>query len=178
MPERALLDAWRTSAPPDRLEVLYGALWARVCTWRQLAREVERAPRVAGRRDLERILGWFEGGATTPLEVRAQHETFADARFREFERQVGLRLGTRRVTVDMFHRRAMLVVELDGDKYHSTRKARDSDRERQTELAVAGFMTVRFGWDDIVHRPVWCQDRVLRVVASRLARPVKRAGGT
>ncbi len=169
-PERALLDAWRHAAPRDRRDLLYAALWARVCTWRQLRREAARAPRVAGRRDLERVLGWFAGGATSPLEVRAQHETFADARFRDFEWQVDLRLGSRRATADMLHRRAMLVVELDGERYHSSRKDQIDDRNRDVDLAAAGYLTVRLGWDDVVRRPQWCRERLLSIMAARLER--------
>ena len=170
-PARALLDAWRFSPPLERRSLLWEALWARACTYRQVARELERAPRVAGRRDLERVLGWFAEGATSPLEVRAKHETFADARFREFEWQVPLMLPSRRATPDMLHRRAMVAVELDGDRYHSTRAARDADRDRQTDLTAAGYAVLRFGWRDVVDRPQWCRDRVLTTVAGRLAAP-------
>jgi len=165
---RALLDAWRYAPPPDRRTVLWEALWAKVCTWRQLRNELDRTPRVAGRRDLERVLGWFAAGATTPLEVRARNETFADARFREFEWQVSLVLPARRATPDMLHRRAKVAVELDGDRYHSTRAARDADRARRTDLAAAGYAVVGFGWNDITERPAWCRERLLAVVASRL----------
>lgn len=170
-PERALLDASRFAASSDRRDVLYEALWARVCTWRQLRREVARAARVAGRRDLERVLGWFAAGATSPLEVRAQHETFADARFRDFEWQVHLPLGMRRPTADMFHRRAKLVVELDGDRYHSSPKDREDDRHRDVDLAAAGYVTVRFGWNDVVRRPEWSRERLLAILSARLQHP-------
>ncbi|WP_159448725.1 endonuclease domain-containing protein [Demequina sp. NBRC 110053] len=168
---RALLDAWRYAPAAERRNVLWEALWARVCTWRQLWRELERTPQVAGRRDLERVLGWFAEGATTPLEVRARHEVFADARFREFEWQVPVALPHRRATVDMLHRCAMVAVELDGDRYHSTRHARDDDRERQTDLVAAGLVVLRFGWADITQRPEWCRERLLTTVAGRLASP-------
>ncbi|MDN4484149.1 endonuclease domain-containing protein [Demequina lignilytica] len=171
VPERALLDAWRLAAPERRASIAWEALWARACSWRQLRREVERAPRVPGRVELERMLGWFAAGATTPLEVRARYETFADQRFREFEWQVPLALRSRRATVDMLHRRAAVVVELDGDRYHSTRQARDADRERQTDLVVAGFAVLRFGWRDVVDRPAWCRERVLTTVSARLGGP-------
>lgn len=171
MPERALLDAWRYAAPRDRRNLLYEALWARACTWQQLRREVVRAPRVADRRDLERVLAWFASGATSPLEVRAQYETFADARFGEFEWQVDLRLGSRRATADMLHRRAMLVVELDGERYHSTSKSLDWDRARDTDFLVEGYVTVRFGWSDVVRRPEWCRERLLAITATRLTPP-------
>lgn len=126
---------------------------------------------MAGRRDLQRILGWFAEGAKSPLEVRAKYETFADARFRDFERQVDLWLEGEKVTVDMLHRATSVVVELDGDKYHSSREARDQDRERQTLLTAAGYPVLRFGWRDIVDRPNWCRKLVLATLASRSVRP-------
>lgn len=173
-PERALLDAWRYSAPHERMDLLWEALWARACSWRQLKRELDRTPRVSGRRELERLLHWCEGGATSPLEVRAQHEVFTGPRFVEFDWQVALALPHRRVVADMLHRRAMVIVELDGDRYHSTREARDADRERQTDLAAAGFAVLRFGWRDIATRPHWCRERVISTVESRLAHPSSR----
>ena len=103
--------------------------------------------------------------------MRAREETFADARLRDLEWQAELLLGSRRVVVDILHRASMVAVELDGDRFHSTRRARDADRERQTELAAAGCLVLRFGWHDITHRPGWCRDRLLRAIAGRLASP-------
>ena len=167
VPARALLDAWRFAPVAERRNILWEALWAKVCTWRQLGREVDRMYRIAGRQDLERVLGWFAAGAKSPLEVRAKYEVFADARLREFEWQVDLQLQSRKLTVDMLHPRTAVVIELDGDKYHSTREDRDSDRERQTLLTAAGYAVMRFGWNDIVTRPGWCRAQVLAVLASR-----------
>ena len=172
-PARALLDAWQVAPVAERRNILWEALWAKVCTWRQLATEVAKAPRVAGRRDLERILGWFAAGAKSPLEVRAKYEVFADARFRDFEWQVDFSLPSRDVTVDMFHRRTAVAVELDGDQYHSTREDRDSDRERQTLLTAAGYSVLRFGWRDIVDRPEWCRRQVLAVLDLHAVHPAR-----
>lgn len=170
-PERALLDAWRMAASSDREEVIWGALWAQTCTWRELQSEVTRAAKVPGRRRLERMLGWFADGATSPLEVRARHQTFVGREFREFERQVPVVLPSRVARPDMLHRRAWVAVELDGDRYHSTRDARDRDRARDTELTAAGYAVLHFGWRDIVDRPEWCRRTVLATVAGSLARP-------
>ena len=172
-PARALLDAWRFAPVPERRNILWEALWARVCTWQQLQREVEGRCRIAGRRDLERVLGWCTAGAKSPLEVRAKYEVFADARFRKFEWQVDLQLQARSLTVDMLHPTAGVVIELDGDRYHSTREARDSDRERQTLLTAADYAVLRFGWRDIVDRPEWCRKQVLATLAARSVRPAR-----
>ena len=168
VPERAVLDAWRFAPPVRRVGLLYEALWRRACTPAQLAREIRRAPRVSGRRSLLRLLADFADGATSPLEVRARREVFTGPSFCEFEWQAGLRAGHRLARADMLHREAMLVVELDGERYHSTTDALTSDRERDVDLAAAGYLTVRFGWSDVTRRPHWCRERLLAVVASRL----------
>jgi very-short-patch-repair endonuclease len=170
-PERAVLDAWSHARRPDRRDILYGALWQRVCTWRGLKRALERTPRVSGRRDLERVLGWFADGATSPLEVRARYAVFRSPRFADFEWQAVVRAGRRLIRADMLHRAAKVVIELDGAAYHSAPDALAADRARDVDLAAAGYVTVRLGWDDVVYRPRWCRERVLTIVDSRLRRP-------
>ncbi len=174
LPQRAVLDAW-SFAPPGRGEdILYGALWRHTCTPTQLARELARAPRVPRRHALLRLLANFADGATSPLEVIARREVFIGPRFREFEWQVELRVGHRKALADMLHRAAMLIVELDGERYHSTHEAVADDRERDVDLATAGFLTVRFGWVDLTQRPKWCRERLLAIIATRLPRAGSR----
>src|SRR5690606_7770349 len=127
-PARAVIDSWRTARPEARTDLVYSALWARVCSWQELTRELNGTARLPDRRKLERLLAWFAQGATSPLEVRARRDVFRSARFREFEWQVRLPLRGRVAYVDMLHRRARVAVELDGDLYHSTRDQRDDDR--------------------------------------------------
>jgi very-short-patch-repair endonuclease len=172
VPERALLDAWSFASPNARRPLIYEALWTGVCTWRQVAAEVRRARLVPGRRQLERTLAWFAKGATSPLEVRARRDVFAGRSFREFEWQARLAVGSRSVVADMVHRAAKVVVEFDGSQYHDVPSRWRADRARDVDLAAAGYVTIRFGWDDIVRRPDWCLDRLAKVVASRIMRPV------
>jgi len=172
VPERALLDAWRFAAAANKNSALYEALWVRTCSWRQLAAELRRTPRVPARRELERALAWFAKGATSPLEVRARRDVFAGRRFREFEWQATLRVGSRTVVADMVHHAAKVVVELDGAQYHDVPGTWHADRARDVDLAASGYVTIRFGWDDIVRRPDWCRMRLLEVVVSRIVRPV------
>jgi very-short-patch-repair endonuclease len=164
-----VLDAWRFALPGRGEDLVYEALWRRTCTTAQLTREIARAPRIQGRNSLLRLLADFTDGATSPLEVRARREAFAGARFREFEWQARVRVGRRIALADMLHRTAKLVVELDGERYHSTRNALASDRERDIDLAAAGFLTVRFGWADVTRRPQWCRERLLAILEARLS---------
>lgn len=171
LPERALLDAWTYSSAPDRLDLFYETLWRRVCTWTQLRREVDRAPRIPQRALVTGLLDEFAAGATSPLEVRARRDVFRGKDFADFERQVSIRLGSRIVVADMMHQGARLVVELDGKKYHSRADAVTADNERSVALAAAGYLTIRFTWNDIAKRPAWVRKQVLAVAASRSASP-------
>lgn len=124
------------------------------------------------RRQLEQALAWFAKGATSPLEVRARRDVFTGGRFAEFEWQAPLAVGTRKAIADMLHRTAKVVVELDGARYHDVPGAWHADRARDVDLAAAGYVTIRFGWDDIKRRPDWCRTRLLEVLDSRTVRPV------
>lgn len=167
VPERALLDAWSFTSRSARTSLLYEALWARACTWRQLTTELRRAQQVPGRRQLERTLAWFAKGATSPLEVRARRDVFTGRRFADFEWQARLSIGPRTAVADMLHRATKVVVELDGARYHDVPGSWRADRARDVDLAAGGYVTVRFGWDEIVRRPEWCRARLSEVVASR-----------
>jgi very-short-patch-repair endonuclease len=164
--QRALLDAWAHASASARVDIFYRALWERACTWKQLKRELDNTKRIRGRRELEELLGWFERGATSPLEVRARRDVFTGARFAELEWQEPLDVPCRKPVADILHRAAKVVVELDSREFHGDRE--DYDRSRDIDLAAAGYVTVRLTWDDITKRPEWCRERVLAVIAARL----------
>jgi len=168
VPECAVLDAWHRSPRGVGRDVVYRALWRRVCTSGQLGRALAAAPRVAGRQELAALLAQFSAGATSPLEVMARREVFAGRHFAEFEWQGEMTVAGRRRRVDLLHRRAGVAVELDGRRYHGTPDGHARDRERDAEFAATGFTTVRFTFDDLRARPAWCTETVLKAVAARL----------
>ena len=67
-----------------------------------------------------------------------------------------------------------VVVEADGDAFHSDVRARRRDRHRDAVLAAIGCTVLRFGFDQLVLRP----DEVARAMinAVRTHRRVKDAG--
>ena len=168
VPEQALLDAWHRSPAAIGSDLVYRALWQRVCTSGQLARALTAAPRVSGRRELMAILVHFAAGATSPLEVMARRDVFVGRRFAEFEWQAEAVIAGRRRRGDLIHRRARLVIELDGWRYHSGADAVARDHRRDAEFAAAGFTTLRLTFEDVRNRPEWCRDTVLSAVAARL----------
>jgi hypothetical protein len=58
--------------------------------------------------------------------------------------EVNARVGDH--VVDFLWRRAGLIVETDGWRYHRGRASFEHDRRRQAQLAAAGFEVVRFTW--------------------------------
>ena len=55
--------------------------------------------------------------------------------------------------VDRAFPEAMLIVEADGRSWHARYDAMKVDRRRDREAACAGWMTVRFTWEDLHHVP-------------------------
>ncbi len=47
----------------------------------------------------------------------------------------------------------MVVVELDGQRWHSDAEAFQRDRRRQNALVLEGWEVLRFTWDDVVRSP-------------------------
>ncbi|WP_434995743.1 DUF559 domain-containing protein [Arthrobacter sp. Ld5] len=63
-----------------------------------------------------------------------------------------------------------LVVEVDGDAYHSSRAARRRDRGRNNMTIVGGYLVLRYGYEDIMfHR----QDVLAQILAVLAGRPVR-----
>jgi hypothetical protein len=46
-----------------------------------------------------------------------------------------------------------LVVETDGNRFHSTRRAIERDRRKEADLVRAGYRVLRVTWSQIEHTP-------------------------
>jgi very-short-patch-repair endonuclease len=77
--------------------------------------------------------------------------------------QRNARIG--RWEVDLLWPEARLVVEVDSYAFHSSRRAFERDRRKQTELQGLGFEVLRFTWRQITRQPEW----VVAQIAARLA---------
>jgi very-short-patch-repair endonuclease len=58
----------------------------------------------------------------------------------------------------------LLAIEVDGYGPHSSRRAFQSDRDRQNTLVGLGWTVLRFTWADVVKRP----EHVARLVAAAI----------
>lgn len=60
-----------------------------------------------------------------------------------------------------------VVLELDGRRWHATAQAQVEDRRRDRAAIAHGWITLRFGWQEIVHRPASVVDECRLVLRAR-----------
>jgi very-short-patch-repair endonuclease len=75
--------------------------------------------------------------------------------------------------VDFLWREQRLVVEIDGYRYHSTRRAFEHDRRKDAVLQEAGFVTLRITWRQLVNEPYVVVARLARRLSARAAPPAQ-----
>ncbi len=73
-----------------------------------------------------------------------------------------------RGVVDIAWPEARLIVELDGRRWHATTQAHVEDRRRDRLAAEHNWLTLRFGWQEIVERPDLVVDECRAARRSRL----------
>jgi very-short-patch-repair endonuclease len=69
------------------------------------------------------------------------------------------------------------VVEVDGFRYHSSRRAFERDRLRDSALAGMGFRVMRATWHQIARRPEALVARIAIALAAGERRNSKPDGG-
>ncbi len=74
-----------------------------------------------------------------------------------------------RGVVDLAWPVEQVVVELDGRRWHATAQAQTEDRRRDRLATTHGWVTLRFSWAEIVHRPGAFVGEVSEVLAARPA---------
>jgi Protein of unknown function (DUF559) len=70
--------------------------------------------------------------------------------------------------VDLLFGAVKVIVEVDGFRAHSSPKTFVTDRRRQIRLMMAGYLVLRFTWDDLTHHPDAVIAQIRRAVARQL----------
>lgn len=70
--------------------------------------------------------------------------------------------------VDFCFPEAKLIVEADGYRWHSNRRAWQRDRERRNRLTSLGWQVIQVTWEDLTRRPDRTIDRVRSMLQPRL----------
>lgn len=161
-PARTLLDI----APrlmPQRLErTVDDALHTDFLTRRALAAQISKHPHARGSAAVAALLSTTDGPSRSGWEQA----------FPAFCRRHGLprpRLNTTAAgyEVDALFPREQLIVELDSWRFHNSRTAFESDRNRDADTLRAGFATIRVTWRRMRESPAQEADRLHAILAAR-----------
>ena len=160
-PARTMLDLAELLTERESELAFDRALVSRIVGAREIAEVLERADGRIGRRPLQRLLDRERGPARTRSE--------AEARFLALI--LSARLPKPRVNARIhgyevdFLWPGRLVVEIDGFRFHSTRRAFEHDHRKDAVLRGLGLPVARFTWEQITTESV----AVVAVVAQALA---------
>jgi very-short-patch-repair endonuclease len=88
-----------------------------------------------------------------------------------FEPQVVVDAGGLWVRVDLGHRAARIALEAEGYEFHGSAIAFAVDCRRYDELVAAGWLVLRFTYQQVLGDPDWVVASVRRAVAQRIGVP-------
>ncbi len=152
VPLRTVLDCARALPFDEALAVADSALRARDITKAELLEEADRALG-PGARQLRRVAAHAIGRAANPFEsvLRALciEEGF------DLAPQLELWAPGLYAVVDLGSEELLLVVEAEGFEHHGTRKGLRKDCRRHTELAVFGYSSLRYAFEDVMGDQPW-----------------------
>jgi hypothetical protein len=75
----------------------------------------------------------------------------------------------KRTEIDILYRAERLIIELDGEQTHLTRRRFHHDRRRDAALAARGYLTLRYTWHRVTREAPTVAAEVRAVLALRLA---------
>ncbi len=163
-PLRTVLDCATTLPFAAGLAVADSALSLNDLGEYELRVAAARSP-ARGRRRRQRVADSADGRAANPFESTLR-TLVIESGFDSFEPQLRIRLERRVVYVDLADRRRRLVIEGDSYTHHGPRGAFSRDCDRYDDLVAAGWIVLRFTWEQVMLRP----DTVRQVIMETIAR--------
>jgi very-short-patch-repair endonuclease len=103
--------------------------------------------------------------------------TLVGSRIKGFEPQVEVRDDPFRARVDLGDVVRMIALEADSFEFHGSRAALVRDCRRYDELAVRGWLVLRFAWEHVMFEPAWVAETV-RSAQQRRESVSRRTGAT
>lgn len=133
--------------------MLTDALRRRLCTIDEVRRQLVRMGVRHGRDRAWSVLADLAASPYSEGEVKV-HRLLRRARIEGWVANAAVHDGEGLIGyVDLLFEDSKVVVEFDGRAFHSDEVAFQRDRTRQNRLILAGYIPLRFTWDDVVHRP-------------------------
>lgn len=161
-PARTIVDLAGRVTPEGLERLVHEAQVLRLASPRAVAAALVRAGAVAGARTLRALLESGSRGATRSEAERVLRRLVSAAGLPQ--PAINARLGP--YEVDALWSGERLVVEVDGFRFHGTRRAFERDRRRDAELQAAGYRVVRFTWRQLDREPLAVAARLAALLAT------------
>jgi very-short-patch-repair endonuclease len=169
---RTVMDCARILPFGEALAVADAALASGLTRKDQLTRAAA-AMRGPGRPNARRVATLADGYVDSFLESMLR-ALLLEAGIEGFEPQVSVDCGSLRVRVDLGHRKARVALEADSFEFHGSRAALAADCRRYDELVAAGWLVLRFSYEQVLSDAAWVVEMVCRTVARALDVPSDR----
>lgn len=165
---RTVVDCARDLPFEEALVIADSAMRAGDVSWRQIRDALATLPRT-GRAQAELVLRNASGEAANAFEstlralsIRAVGPIFTP--------QVRLNLAGEWVRPDLLSRDLRLVVEADSWEFHTEKHQIARDCWRYDEFVLAGWLVLRFSWQQVMFRPEWVMSVISRAVCQQRER--------
>ncbi|MGL5928225.1 MAG: DUF559 domain-containing protein [Dermatophilaceae bacterium] len=151
-PLRTVLDCARVLSFPEALAVADSALRCQAVSVTEL-RAAAGHLRGAGSGAARQVAGHADGRAANPMESVLRALTIEEGY--TLTPQLTIAEPGVFVVADLGSEELQLIVEADGFEHHGTRRGLRKDCRRHTELAVFGWTSLRFSYEDVMHEQQW-----------------------
>jgi len=139
------------------------ALQRRWLTTRDLDRRLDQ--KAPGNAVLRQVRSTLEVGAEAESE-RMLHQLLREAGLSGWTANPRLVIAGQVVRPDIVFEKLKLAIEADGFRYHSKSGRYQHDRTRQNALVLAGWMVLRFTWEDLTERPQYVVDQIRAAISA------------
>lgn len=160
-PARTVVDLARTFPFRDGVVLADSALRATGISRADLVKIIDESSCAPGIRTAREVVAFADALAESVLES-VSRVVFAEHGLPPPQRQVVLGEGERIGRVDFYWAEYGVVGEADGMIKYADQQALQAEKERQERLENAGFIVVRFTWDDVVRHPERTVTRIRR----------------
>jgi very-short-patch-repair endonuclease len=163
----AVVTSWPLLAGPDQRGPAITAVRERLVTATDLGVTLERHQRLSGRQRLVDLAGLLADGCESELEIWGYREVFDHPGLRHAVRQKKISVAGVTYRLDHAYEDERVVVEMDGQAYHSTPEQRERDTRRDAALATRGWLTLRYSYRRLHNDVAGCRRDTLAVLANR-----------
>jgi very-short-patch-repair endonuclease len=123
-----------------------------------------------GRPALLALLDDIAGGSHSEAELELL-KVIRAAGLPEPSRQLGVVVRERVIYLDVAFAEQRLAIEVDGRAWHFNAQQRSADIRRDVALGAAGWLVLRFLYEQITNEPRWVAEQIRAALSARQATP-------